>query len=149
MLSCLLALEPPLGAIHGLARVSDAPSQAARGVRHWFAGLGHVQDEDALTSYAPLLYVRGDIDRLVDALAEPVNIQLGSQDRAGAVLDAVDEGAASRRVRHAGDLVGELGGGMGVLRASRLEIRAVAPSGLLLEVDGGGLIGPRDGAVPL
>ena len=72
-----------------------------------------------------------------------------SEDDAGPVLDAEDEGAAARRVRHAGHLVSEFHGGRGVLLAAGFEVRAIAPSGLLLEVDGGGLGDPRDGAVAL
>ena len=144
-----LAVEPPLGAVHRCAGVAHAPPQAARGVRHRFARLGHVQDEDALAPDVTGLDIGRYVDRPMNAPAEPVGAQLGSEDDAGLVLDAEDEGAAARRVRHAGHLVREFHGGRGVLLAAGLEVRAIAPSGLLLEVDGGGLGDPRDGAVAL
>ena len=65
-----------------------APGLMRREKFHQTARLGHVQDEDALAPDVTGLDIGRYVDRLMNAPAEPVGAQLGSEDDAGSVLDA-------------------------------------------------------------
>lgn len=92
-----------MGVLYGLSRLSD------------------VDDEKPNPAFDSLLDVGSDIDPTVDLMVKPLAVQLGAEEVAGPVLDTDDERAAAGGASHAGHVVCELVGCLGVLRSPRQE----------------------------
>ncbi len=114
--------------------VADSPSDLVFRVLDRLAGLGHIQDEDALASEMPLLDGRSDVNTFEDPVTEPFDVQFGAGNPAG-VVHAEDESATARRVRHARHLTRQLFCRLGALAFTGKDVApAVAAAGFLLEI---------------
>ena len=117
-----LPVLPPLGSVDPGAFVSHPPAQAVAGVMDRFGGFGDVEDQHSLTGHVLDDDVRRDADGTIDALAQPVDIELRAEDLAGAVLDAEDQRASPRRVGEARYFVCQFRGGLRILSEAGLEL---------------------------
>ena len=131
-----LSALPVLGAVDRGAVSACPPSDPAVNAVDWLAGLGDVQHQKAGSLDGSLLNRRSDVHELVYPVPEPVLVQRRAEQPPAAVLDANDDSASGWRVRHAGDLVGQVLSGFLIVRTAHLEgATGSPPPGFFLEVD--------------
>jgi hypothetical protein len=113
-----------------------APPNAAADILDRLTGLRDEDHEQANALDDSFCDRRGDADMLIDPVPQPVRVKRRSNETATAVLDANDDGPSTRRIRHAGDLVGQVPRGFLTMWVAHQERAArPTPPGLLFEVN--------------